>query len=352
MMADEQSREIATVEEPFSNIPATQQSRAVFLPANLAQAMELAKFMAGGIGVRQFMRGNPSACLAVIQISMRWGLDPYIVANKAYYTGDTLSFESQLVNAVINTCGELIGRLKVEFSGDATGGNGKETLNCVVTGRIKADPDQLFTHEQALATVKIRNSPLWAVNPKQQLQYHATRAWARLYLPEVLLGIYTPDEITDGIAQRIEEQSTPRDATPAPDRRTFEEEPAQEAEFEEIRTVLPEEESEDADGSLGSSAEQQTVADTKPAADVHSADAAGAGPGEPTVTESDLPVEPLEWATWKRETLADIAAATDVEGFNQIRKRIQPALDQADDDLLTAIQDALADKLTSLPETK
>jgi hypothetical protein len=207
-----QGTELTTVEPPFSTALASQQSRAVFLPANLAQAMQLAEYMASGIGVRQWMRGNPSACLALIQISMRWGMDPYIVSNKAYYANDTLSFESQLVNAVINTSGALIGRLKVEFSGERHWrGKVKETLNCRVSGRLAADPDQVFVHEQALQTIKIRNSPLWKVNPKQQLQYHATRAWARLYMPEVLLGIYTPDEIADGVAQRLEDQSTPRD---------------------------------------------------------------------------------------------------------------------------------------------
>jgi hypothetical protein len=139
-----QGTELTTVEPPFSTALASQQSRAVFLPANLAQAMQLAEYMASGIGVRQWMRGNPSACLALIQISMRWGMDPYIVSNKAYYANDTLSFESQLVNAVINTSGALIGRLKVVFSGEATGGEGKETLNCRVSGRLAADPDQVF----------------------------------------------------------------------------------------------------------------------------------------------------------------------------------------------------------------
>lgn len=375
-MPDEQQprTDLAVVDPPFSNVPATQQSRAVFLPANLAQAMELAMFMSGGIGVRQWMRGNQSACLAVIQISMRWGMDPYIVANKSYYASDTLSFESQLVNAVINTSGELIGRLKVEFSGDAAGGVGKETLNCRVSGRLRADPDQLFVHEQALQTVKIRNSPLWTVNPRQQLQYYTTRAWARLYAPEVLLGIYTPDEIAAGVAQRLEDQSTPRGDVKAPDRRQLDdtflgsETQAEETDFEEIETVLPEKEESDAFSDENTADSDHQEAENAPE-EQHSAQDAGVRSDDQDGTDgaagvasdgqagaqsdlADLPIEPLEWAAWKTETLVEIDVLTDRTSFDVLRKRINPALEQADDAILDAIQEALADKLATLPETK
>lgn len=332
----------------FSSAVATQQSRAVMLPQNLEQAMQLAHFMAGGIGVRQWMRGNPSACLALIQISMRWGMDPYIVSNKAYYANDTLSFEAQLVNAVLNTCGELIGRLKVEFTGDATGGKGKETLVCTVSGRIKADPDQLFVHEQALAPIAVRNSPLWTVNPRQQLQYYTTRAWARLYLPEVLLGIYTPDEIADGVAERIERESTPVSAEPAPDRRSFEnaENEAEDADFTPIETVVVE-----------STDEQAENADERPESTAESPDSAPNDPesgpetASETVSEGEkLPSTKDEWKAWKKATRADLDAVTTREQFDRLRQRIDPALNAADDTLLDQIQDALADKLATLPE--
>jgi hypothetical protein len=364
MSSETSGTEIATVEQPFASVLATQQSKAVFLPENLAQAMELAHFMAGGIGVRQWMRGNPSACLALIQISMRWGMDPYIVANKAYYANDTLSFESQLVNAVINTSGEIVGRLKVEFTGDATGGVGRETLNCRVSGRLKADPDQLFVHEQPLQSIKIRNSPLWISNPKQQLQYYTTRAWARLYMPEVLLGIYTPDEITDGAAARIEAQSTPKDDTPAPDRRDFVEEEVEDGEIEEITTHLPAEEEDDAadepaetsTDAADAEVEEETAGDGDTGTDGTSTSEQGAKP----VAAADeaarkhildtVPIEPLEWAAWKTAALAEIEPIATRKQFDSFRRRIASALEQADDALLTEIQDLLTDKLTSLPE--
>ncbi|EDQ2432288.1 recombinase RecT [Salmonella enterica subsp. enterica] len=52
-----------------------------------------------------------------------------------------------------------------------------------------------------------RNSPLWVSNPKQQIAYLGVKYWARLYCPEVILGVYSPDEV---------EQREEREINPAP----------------------------------------------------------------------------------------------------------------------------------------
>jgi hypothetical protein len=43
----------------------------------------------------------------------------------------------------------------------------------------------------------VRNSPLWVSDPRQQLAYLAIKRWSRLYTPDVILGVYTPDEIVE-----------------------------------------------------------------------------------------------------------------------------------------------------------
>lgn len=355
-------------------------SRAVFLPANFGEALEMAKLLASGIGVRAFMRGNVSACMMIVQQSVRWGMDPYAVANKAYFVNDQVAYESQLIAALINTSGEILGRLKISYEGDATGSVGKETLVCKVRGRLASDPDEEREMEQALATIKIRNSPLWQVNPKLQLAYHTQRSWARLYTPEVLLGIYTPDEVIDGVAASIEAQSTARGGK-APDRRDFVEKEGVDADFDEIETVLPEsgapaadsEENTAESASAGAENDQNTAENGEdPGAgdgdsgspglthnddeDGDNADPVAAAEDDPvaedpaTPSEDPLPLEPLEWATWEREITAEIGEITDRDAFNRLRQRIQPAMDQADDALLGRVQDALTDKLVTLPE--
>lgn len=163
--------------------------RAMFLPTSYGEAMEIAKTMAASIAVPKFLRGKPADCLSVLLQASRWGLDPFAVAGKCYFVNDAIAFEAQLVDAVLNNSKVLNGRLRVTWQGEGTG------LRCTVTGTTKSDPDNVMTKTQSIARITVRNSPLWTSDPEQQLAYYTKRAWARLYVPEVIMGVYTPDEL-------------------------------------------------------------------------------------------------------------------------------------------------------------
>jgi hypothetical protein len=51
--------------------------------------------------------------------------------------------------------------------------------------------------ELLMTQARTRNSTLWTEDPKQQLAYLAQKRWARLYAPDVILGVYTPDELQE-----------------------------------------------------------------------------------------------------------------------------------------------------------
>lgn len=188
--------------------------RAMFIPQTYGEALEMAKMMCAGVGVPAYLRGSPANCMAVLMQASRWGLDPYAVASKSYFVNDMIAYEAQLVNAVVNTSGALVGRLKIWWEGQDL------NLRCFVEGQVKGETETALL-SQAIARVKVKNSPLWQVNPEQQLAYLTTRAWARLYIPEVLLGVYTPDEVVDGNITRATSQQRPAnlDAPTKPPRR-------------------------------------------------------------------------------------------------------------------------------------
>lgn len=163
---------------------------AAFLPSSMAEAMELGKLMCLSNFVPEHLRGKPGDCLAVVMQSARWGMDPFAVANKTYFVNNRMAYEAQLVNAVLNTRAPLEGRLQVSWDGEG------QSLTCKVVGKIKGDPNE-HTVWQELRDIKTQNSPLWKSSPRQQLAYYTTRMWARLFAPEVLLGVYTDDEIRD-----------------------------------------------------------------------------------------------------------------------------------------------------------
>jgi hypothetical protein len=51
--------------------------------------------------------------------------------------------------------------------------------------------------ELLMAQARVRNSTLWADDPKQQLAYLAQKRWARLFAPDVILGVYSADGLNE-----------------------------------------------------------------------------------------------------------------------------------------------------------
>jgi len=155
--------------------------------------------------------------------AMRWGgMDPYSVASKTYVIPGSgkLSYESQLVSAVINSSSKINGRLHYQYSEGweailghkpikKTSQKGKDFfikgwpdesehgLWCRVGAVIQGESEMTWGEPVYLQSVITRNSTNWVNDPKQQIAYLASQRWSRLYAPELILGVYTSDELQD-----------------------------------------------------------------------------------------------------------------------------------------------------------
>lgn len=156
------------------------------------QAMEVAKMMAlAKQAVPKHLRGEPGICLAVIMQAREWDMAPYAVARKSYIVNDQLAYESQLIHAVIESRAPLKGRLRCRYEGEG------QSRKCIVFGTFKGEAEPHEYESPQLKDIRIKNSPLWKDDPDQQQFYYASRAWARKWCSDVLLGVYTPDEMRD-----------------------------------------------------------------------------------------------------------------------------------------------------------
>ena len=186
-------------------------------PENYGQVMEFSKAMSTcRAGIPQWLRGSVGDCLMICTRALRWGMDPFFVAEKSFALQNKggevrVGYESQLVHAVIEALAPLKGRLRHEFRGE-----GDDTV-CVVYGTFKGeDKPHEYVSELLGKRVKdigvndkgnFRGSPLWLTKPRVQLFYDASRDWARINCPDVLAGVYTRDELPD---------HEPIDKTPEP----------------------------------------------------------------------------------------------------------------------------------------
>jgi hypothetical protein len=62
---------------------------------------------------------------------------------------------------------------------------------------LRGDADITWGEWLSVQAPKVKNSPLWATNPKQQLGYLQVKNWARLYCPGAILGVYTPEDLAE-----------------------------------------------------------------------------------------------------------------------------------------------------------
>jgi len=188
---------------------------------SMIEVMEFAKLMAvSGAAVPAHLRGNPGACLGIVVQALEWRMSPFAVANKSYIANDRTAYESQLIHAIVEARAPLKGRLRFEILGEG------DERRCKVSGTfVREDKPHTYTSE-TLAKLRdargrndrgqVKGSPLWDTQPEVQLFYSASRTWARLYCPDVILGIYAVDELpaepidvtpskTEALAKRLEE---------------------------------------------------------------------------------------------------------------------------------------------------
>lgn len=202
---------------------------------SLDKMMRLAEVMATGRAtLPKHFNGNPADCLAVVMQSMQWKMNPFAVAQKTHLVNGVLGYEAQLVNAVITTCAPVLDRLHYEWFGAWEKVIGKFTIKNGDKGEYRVPgwkledeeglgvkvwatfrgEDEPRVLELLLAQARTRNSTLWADDPRQQLAYLATKRWSRLYCPDVILGVYSPDELEE-TAPTIRDVSPARSAAPA-----------------------------------------------------------------------------------------------------------------------------------------
>ena len=208
-----QNTNIITTEQAPNTISA---SNAVFNVQALGQLTAFADLMAqSAVTVPKHLAGKPADCMAIVMQAMQWGMNPYAVAQKTHLVNGVLGYEAQLVNAVISSSSAIQGRFHYEYGGDwekiAGQKDGRDELGLFIRvgAVLRGEAEITWGEPIYLADITTRNSPLWKTAPKQQIAYLAVKYWARLYCPEVILGVYSPDEV---------EPRTEKEINPVPQR--------------------------------------------------------------------------------------------------------------------------------------
>lgn len=224
-------------EESNFQVPSVQTSTsALVLDMKAMESMQkMADIMASGKAtIPKHLVGSVGDCMAIVMQAIQWKMNPYAVAQKTHFVNGQIGYEGQLINSAIITSGILEGRPEYEWYGPwervigkfdiRKGDKGEyrvpgwslkdeEGIGIILRATIKGEaiPREL---NLLLAQARTRNSPLWADDPRQQLAYLAVKRWARLYAPDVILGVYSPDELDESPRMKDINDPLPKNAKP------------------------------------------------------------------------------------------------------------------------------------------
>lgn len=226
--------DIAKIEERINTVEAGKTEISMRLGGvqfqTMMELMEFAKLMSvSGAAVPVHLRGNPGACLAICTKALRFGFDPFSLAEHSmamaknhkndkgqWESVETIGYDSFVIAAIIEAHAPIDGRLRISFSGEG------EQRKCTVKAVPRGEKEPLEYESPPISEIikhigfndkgNLKGSPLWLSNPDQQLAYWTRRAFCRRHFPETLLGWYDREELEEN------DFRTAKDITPKADR--------------------------------------------------------------------------------------------------------------------------------------
>lgn len=171
------------------------------------EAQRYAKALASSTLIPQQFQGQAgfANCLVALNIARRMNMDPLMVVQNLHVIHGRPSWSSQFIIGLINGCGRF-SPLRYEITGKG------DTLACTAVATEHATGQELRGPEVSMAMAKkegwaTKSGSKWQTMPELMIRYRAAAFWGRLYIPELLVGIQTQEEVID---------VDPVDVTPAP----------------------------------------------------------------------------------------------------------------------------------------
>lgn len=165
-----------------------------FSMANFEGAQRMAKMLAeSDIVPDQYKKSIPNTVIA-LEMANRIGASPLAVMQNLYIVYGKPAWSSQFLISCINASGRFSPlRYKMEGEGDDHG--------CIAWATDKTS-ERLESPRVTIGMAKAegwfqKNGSKWKTMPDLMLRYRAATLFARLYAPELTMGIHTDDEVID-----------------------------------------------------------------------------------------------------------------------------------------------------------
>jgi hypothetical protein len=173
---------------------------------NLAQRQ--ARCWADSTLVPATYQGNIPNVIIATEVANQIGMSPLAVMQSLYIVKGKPAFEAKFLIATVNACGKF-SPLRYKFQGT----EGQDDWGCRAHAVDKAG-EELFGPLVTIALAKAegwysKSQSKWQTMPELMLMYRSAAWWARVYAPELSLGLQTEEEVKDiGPAQVVSRPTT------------------------------------------------------------------------------------------------------------------------------------------------
>lgn len=163
----------------------------IYHPDHFEAALRFAKALAESDMVPQTYRGKVGNCLTALDYAQAMNLSPQVVMANLYMVHGMPAFKGSFAATLWNLS-RYGGRLQYK-TGEGKRGKWCRAWAKLVDGNVIEGP---IIDEQLARDEKW--GPKWKTMAEQMLMYRAASWFVRAHAPELLVGLYTADELEDG----------------------------------------------------------------------------------------------------------------------------------------------------------
>ena len=154
-----------------------------------------AKLLASSTLVPKDFQGNMSNCAIALNIAKRLGADPFMVIQNIDIIHGRPAFRATFLIAMVNASGRFT-PLQFSMTGDGA------TRGCFAHCKAKDTGEVIEGPEITMSMAKAegwstKSGSKWVTLPELMLRYRAAAFFARIYAPDITLGMHTSEERQD-----------------------------------------------------------------------------------------------------------------------------------------------------------
>lgn len=179
------------------NLPATFQAGEIFMNIQAFEsAQRMVKPLATSDLVPTTFQGKLGNCLIALEMAQRIGASPLMVMQNLYIVHGKPAWSSQFLVACINASRKFT-PLRYKMTGE----KGTDTYGCIAwakdtEGEVLESPEVTIGMAKAEGWFQ-KSGSKWKTMPELMLRYRCATLFARLFAPELTMGIQTDDEVVD-----------------------------------------------------------------------------------------------------------------------------------------------------------